>query len=50
MDIKWEIPNNTTLRLPLTFHIHQWTDHLDRKEGNTDLKWRIRPDGLNWYS
>ena len=30
-DIKGEIDNNKVKLWTLTFHLHQWTDHSDRK-------------------
>ena len=38
-DIKGEIDNNTIIVGDLTPHLHQWTDHQNRKlKGNRNLK------------
>ena len=47
---KREIDSNTVIVGDLTLHLHQWTDHPDRKSVRiASLNWVIRPDGLNWY-
>ena len=49
IDIKGEIDSNTITVGDSTPHSHQWTDHQNKINKETHLKWYIRWDGSHWY-
>ena len=46
-NIKELIDSNTIIVRNFNTHLHQWTDHPNRK--STSEQWRTGPDGFNRY-